>query len=200
MDQDNEIDDSAFKLLIIGNSDVGKSCILLRFCDGEFVQNPGTTIGVDFRFSSIELDGEEAKLQIWDTAGQERFRTITSTYYRNADGVMVVYDVTNQSSFDQVKNWFREISSNAPQNVATILVGNKIDLESQRSISTKQGSNLANSLHSPFIEVSAKSGENILEAFRLAAKETKKKTENIKVPKEKNIVQFRKTNQKKSCC
>uniref|UniRef100_A0A8D3BL79 Si:dkey-16l2.16 n=1 Tax=Scophthalmus maximus TaxID=52904 RepID=A0A8D3BL79_SCOMX len=109
-----------FKLLIIGDSNVGKSSLLLRFADNSFSGSYITTIGVDFKIRTVDMEGERVKLQIWDTAGQERFRTITSTYYRNTHGVIIVYDVTNPESFVNVKRWLNEISQNC-DNVCKIL-------------------------------------------------------------------------------
>ncbi|XP_031682943.1 ras-related protein Rab-35 isoform X2 [Oncorhynchus kisutch] len=109
-----------FKLLIIGDSNVGKSSLLLRFADNSFSGSYITTIGVDFKIRTVDIDGERVKLQIWDTAGQERFRTITSTYYRNTHGVIIVYDVTNPESFVNVKRWLNEITQNC-DNVCKIL-------------------------------------------------------------------------------
>ncbi|KAJ5075258.1 small rab-related gtpase [Anaeramoeba ignava] len=186
------------KCLIIGNTRVGKSCILLRYCDGKFYVNPGLTIGVDFRFARTKVNENEVKLQIWDTAGQERFRTITSTYYRSADGIIVVYDVTNIDSFEQVKNWFLEISNNAPPNTAVILAGNKIDLEDQRAITYKEGKNFADSLNCPFMEVSAKTGENIPEIFELISVEMLKR--NKKRPKKQSLGFLTEEKNKKNCC
>ncbi|KAJ5068119.1 ras and ef-hand domain-containing protein [Anaeramoeba ignava] len=200
MDESRESESSSIlKVLIIGNSLVGKSCILLRFCDNEFVEDIGTTIGVDFRFASLTIQEEPVKLQIWDTAGQERFRTITSTYYRNADAIMIVYDITDKDSFAQVKNWFREISNNAPSNVTTILVGNKIDLENKRVISSDEGKSLAKSLRSPFIEVSAKMGDNIETAFSALTVEALKKIKPSRRRRKTTLVQFS-TQPKKKCC
>ncbi|XP_072456395.1 ras-related protein Rab-35 isoform X2 [Notamacropus eugenii] len=104
--------DHLFKLLIIGDSGVGKSSLLLRFADNTFSGSYITTIGVDFKIRTVEINGEKVKLQIWDTAGQERFRTITSTYYRGTHGVIVVYDVTSAESFVNVKRWLHEINQN----------------------------------------------------------------------------------------
>ncbi|CAN1275104.1 Ras-related protein RABE1a [Linum perenne] len=129
--------DYLIKLLLIGDSGVGKSCLLLRFSDGSFTTSFITTIGIDFKIRTIELDGKRIKLQIWDTAGQERFRTITTAYYRGAMGILLVYDVTDESSFNNIRNWIRNIEQHASDNVNKILVGNKADMdESKRSAKT----------------------------------------------------------------
>ncbi|KAJ6315781.1 hypothetical protein OIU78_019118 [Salix suchowensis] len=124
--------DYLIKLLLIGDSGVGKSCLLLRFSDGSFTTSFITTIGIDFKIRTIELDGKRIKLQIWDTAGQERFRTITTAYYRGAMGILLVYDVTDESSFNNIRNWIRNIEQHASDNVNKILVGNKADMDESK--------------------------------------------------------------------
>ena len=149
--------DYLFKLLLIGDSGVGKSCLLLRFADDTYTESYISTIGVDFvsaclatldvsrpcsdvcmqmcqKIRTIDLDGKTIKLQIWDTAGQERFRTITSSYYRGAHGIIVVYDVTDTDSFDNVKQWLHEIDRCACENVNKLLVGNKSDLTTKKAV------------------------------------------------------------------
>uniref|UniRef100_A0A1I8BTN2 Ras-related protein Rab-35 n=1 Tax=Meloidogyne hapla TaxID=6305 RepID=A0A1I8BTN2_MELHA len=137
--------DFLFKLLIIGDSGVGKSSLLLRFSDNTFSANYITTIGVDFKIRTITVKGYKVKLQIWDTAGQERFRTITSTYYRGTHGVVVVYDVTTPDSFANVKRWLHEIETNC-ENVQRILVGNKLDEPTRRVVSETEAKRFADSI------------------------------------------------------
>ncbi|KAI0890446.1 NCA2-domain-containing protein [Annulohypoxylon maeteangense] len=134
-----------------------------------------TTIGIDFKIRTIELDGKRVKLQIWDTAGQERFRTITTAYYRGAMGILLVYDVTDQRSFENIRTWFANVEQHATEGVNKILIGNKCDWEEKRVISTEQGEALAKELGIPFLEVSAKSNINIDEAFYSLAADIKKR-------------------------
>uniref|UniRef100_UPI0037E94032 ras-related protein Rab-35 isoform X1 n=1 Tax=Semicossyphus pulcher TaxID=241346 RepID=UPI0037E94032 len=151
-----------FKLLIIGDSNVGKSSLLLRFADNSFSGSYITTIGVDFKIRTVDIDGERVKLQIWDTAGQERFRTITSTYYRNTHGVIIVYDVTNPESFVNVKRWLNEISQNC-DNVCKILVGNKNDDPARKQVDTQDAVRFGESMGVRVFETSAKENINVEE-------------------------------------
>jgi len=126
--------DYLIKLLLIGDSGVGKSCLLLRFSDDSFTPSFITTIGIDFKIRTIDLDGKRIKLQIWDTAGQERFRTITTAYYRGAMGILLVYDVTDEKSFGNIRNWIRNIEQHATESVNKILIGNKCDMVDKKVI------------------------------------------------------------------
>ncbi|KAG6749261.1 hypothetical protein POTOM_046304 [Populus tomentosa] len=161
--------DYLFKLLLIGDSGVGKSCLLLRFADDSYIESYISTIGVDFKIRTVEQDGKTIKLQIWDTAGQERFRTITSSYYRGAHGIIVgdhvVYDVTDQESFNNVKQWLNEIDRYASDNVNKLLVGNKSDLTSNKVVSYEQAKAFADEIGIPFMETSAKDATNVEQAF-----------------------------------
>ncbi|KAJ2080831.1 ras GTPase [Coemansia sp. RSA 988] len=165
--------DYLFKLLLIGDSGVGKSCLLLRFADDTYTESYISTIGVDFKIRTIELDGKTVKLQIWDTAGQERFRTITSSYYRGAHGIIVVYDVTDSETFGNVKQWLQEIDRYASEGVNKLLVGNKSDLE--RSVDFTEANEFAESLSIPFLETSAKNSSNVESAFMTMAKQIKER-------------------------
>ncbi|VDD83920.1 unnamed protein product [Mesocestoides corti] len=157
--------DYIFKLLLIGDSGVGKSCLLLRFSDDVYTDNFISTIGVDFKIRTIELDGHHVKLQIWDTAGQERFRTMTVAYYRGAHGIIVVYDITSEESFQNVETWLEEIKRYARPDVTKIVVGNKSDLTDQRVVSYEQGKQFAANLGLQFLETSAKDSSNVEQAF-----------------------------------
>lgn len=165
--------DYLFKLLLIGDSGVGKSCLLLRFADDTYTESYISTIGVDFKIRTIELDGKTIKLQIWDTAGQERFRTITSSYYRGAHGIIVVYDVTDQESFNNVKQWLQEIDRYASENVNKLLVGNKCDLTTKKVVDFTTAKEYADQLGVPFLETSAKNATNVEQAFMTMAAEIK---------------------------
>ena len=161
--------DLLFKIVLIGDTGIGKSCILLRFADDSFTDSYITTIGVDFRFRTLTINNKTVKLQIWDTAGQERFRTITSAYYRGADGIIVCYDCTEPSTFDNIDDWLTEVNRYANEKTCKILVGNKCDLESQRRISTERGQRKADDLGIPFLETSAKDAVNVEKVFVLMA-------------------------------
>ncbi|KAI0242783.1 Ras-related protein Rab-35 [Lamellibrachia satsuma] len=156
--------DHLFKLLIIGDSGVGKSSLLLRFSDNTFSGTYITTIGVDFKIRTVDVDGEKVKLQIWDTAGQERFRTITSTYYRGTHGVIVVYDVSSGESFANVKRWLHEIDQNC-EVANRILVGNKDDDPERKVVLTEDAQKFADQMGIQLFETSAKENINVEEMF-----------------------------------
>jgi len=169
-------DTSTFKLLLIGDSGTGKSSLLLRFTDDAWVDPEETraTIGVDFKVKVVEVDGRRYKLTIWDTAGQERFRTLTSSYYRGAQGVVLVYDITNRASFDHLTTWFTELETySTTPSVVTILVGNKLDRvtstsgdqDSTRQVSRKEGEAYARKMSAMFIETSARTRQGVRETF-----------------------------------
>lgn len=164
--------------MLIGDSGVGKSCLLLRFADDTYTESYISTIGVDFKIRTIELDGKTIKLQIWDTAGQERFRTITSSYYRGAHGIIVVYDSTDQETFANVKQWLNEIDRYATDNVQKLLVGNKCDLTDKKVVETSTAKEFADNLGISFLETSAKTAKNVEQAFMTMAADIKRSMAN----------------------
>ncbi|BGO96156.1 hypothetical protein NBRC10512_002462 [Rhodotorula toruloides] len=168
--------DLLFKLLLIGDSGVGKSCLLLRFADDTYTESYISTIGVDFKIRTIELEGKTVKLQIWDTAGQERFRTITSSYYRGAHGIIVVYDVTDADTFSNVKQWLQEIDRYACEGVNKLLVGNKSDLTSKKVVEYNVAKEFADQIGVSLLETSAKNATNVEQAFLTMAKQIKDRT------------------------
>ena len=144
-----------YKYIIIGDSGVGKSCILMQFTQNEFDVNKENTVGVEFGNKIIEVDGQPTKLQIWDTAGQEQFKSITRSYYRAVAGALLVYDVTNEQSFLNVKNWLEEARANANPELVILLCGNKVDMEDKRVIPAERGRKLAELNGILFMETSA---------------------------------------------
>ncbi|XP_006045257.1 ras-related protein Rab-37 isoform X1 [Bubalus kerabau] len=162
------------KVMLLGDSGVGKTCFLIRFRDGAFLS--GTfiaTVGIDFRNKVVTVDGVRVKLQIWDTAGQERFRSVTHAYYRDAQALLLLYDITNKSSFDNIRAWLTEIHEYAQRDVVVMLLGNKADVSSERVIRSEDGEMLAREYGVPFMETSAKTGMNVELAFLAIAKELK---------------------------
>ena len=157
--------DYLFKVLLIGDSGVGKSSLLLKFTDRVFTDHYISTIGVDFKIQTLQLDDKIIKLQLWDTAGQERFRTITTSYYRGAHGIIIVFDITDKESFANIKTWITEIDRFASDNVCKILIGNKSDLEKQREVSIEDAKELANKYKIDYIEASAKDSTNVQQLF-----------------------------------
>ncbi|KAL6749451.1 Rab8/RabE-family small GTPase [Haematococcus lacustris] len=168
--------DVLVKLLLIGDSGVGKSCVLLRFSDDSFTSSFITTIGIDFKIKKLVLDNKLVKMQIWDTAGQERFRTITSAYYRGAMGILLVYDITDEASFNNIRNWMRNIEQHASDTVNKILVGNKSDMaEEKRAVPYSRGKALADEYRIQFFETSAKENVNVEEVFTAIALDVMKR-------------------------
>jgi small GTP-binding protein len=157
--------DFVVKVIIVGSSGAGKSCMLLRFVDDVFGTNFIATIGLDFKIKTIEIDGKRVKLQIWDSAGQERFFAILPSYYRNAHAVMLVYDVTDEQSFLAVSRWSKQISEHAHADIPRTIIANKIDLVTDRRITEKQGNELAQEIGATYFETSCKTAQNINLAF-----------------------------------
>jgi len=167
--------DYLFKIVVIGDCGVGKTCVVQRFKGGNFIERHGNTIGVDFAMKEIVIDGKKIKLQIWDTAGQERFRTITQSYYRSAHGVILVYDLTKRSSFLNIQRWMEEVRRYTASNVLIMLIGNKCDLETLREVETLEAQVVAERTPEilTVLETSARDDTNVTEAFTCMAKHLK---------------------------
>ena len=153
------------KIIIVGNSNVGKTNIVTRYVKGEFSNEYMITIGMDFLTCNLELDNKIFKLRLWDTAGSEKFRSVTRGYYSNTCYALIVYDITDDSSFNSVKQWIEDVQSFANKGTNLVLVGNKVDLNNKRKISKEEGQNLATEYGMDFYESSALTGENINDIF-----------------------------------
>ena len=162
--------DYLIKILTIGESGVGKTCLISRYNRDEFSENHLSTIAIDFKMKNAEINGRRVKIQIWDTAGQERFATLTNGFFKGSDGILVTYSVTDEKSFENVNKWMAQIKERAPADVRILLAGNKNDDIKNRKISLEEGRNLANKYGIPFFETSAKNGQNVATVFeKLAA-------------------------------
>ncbi|XP_031841047.1 ras-related protein ORAB-1-like [Nomia melanderi] len=161
---------ATYKVLMLGDSNVGKTCIVHRYCDERYYDTYISTLGVDYKQKIINLDGTPIKLQIWDTAGQERFRTLCSAYYRGAMGILLMYDVTSLDSFNHLSYWLQSIEEYASSDVVKVLTGNKCEVTTQRAVDAEKGQKIADNFDMPFFEVSCKENINIEEAFLTLAR------------------------------
>ena len=187
-----------YKILLLGDSSVGKTCFLMRYTDNTFQEIHMSTIGLDYKLKNVQLDdGKMVKIQIWDTAGQDRFRSITKNYYKGAHGIILIYDITNKKSFDNVRNWINQIKEEVSDKVSIVLVGNKVDDEQHRIVKTEDGEKIAKEFGLLFFECSAKSGINIDSTFNELVKKT---VENYSKIKDKGEKLNNKKNGKKGCC
>lgn len=157
--------DYMFKLLIIGNSSVGKTSFLFRYADDSFTSAFVSTVGIDFKVKTVFRNDKRVKLQIWDTAGQERYRTITTAYYRGAMGFILMYDITNEESFNAVQDWVTQIKTYSWDNAQVVLVGNKCDMPNERVVAAERGKQFADHLGLEFFETSAKENVNVKQVF-----------------------------------
>jgi Ras-related protein Rab-1A len=169
---------TTFKLLVVGDAGVGKTCLITRFVDDTFTSTVKSTIGVDFKSTSIEIDGKAVQLQVWDTAGQERFRALTTSYYRGAHGVVLVYDVTDQSSFDHLASWIKDVDLYSGEEVVKLLIGNKNDVDG-KVVDPEPARAFAAENNMLFMEASAFSALNVSAAFKLLVAEVMHQADTI---------------------
>ncbi|KAM9320156.1 ras-related protein Rab-42 [Gastrophryne carolinensis] len=165
--------DFQFRVLLLGDSGVGKTSLLRRYTNEEFAESTGPTVGVDFccRIEEPE-DGVKVRLQFWDTAGQERYRAVTRSYYRNAACVVLLFDLTAHKTFESIQNWYQEVMERAqPQPLLFLLLGTKSDLREKRDVTREEAQNLAISMNAPYLETSARTGSNISAALSLLCRE-----------------------------
>ncbi|GLT97074.1 hypothetical protein SLE2022_146590 [Rubroshorea leprosula] len=204
--------DYLFKVVLIGDSGVGKSNLLSRFTRNEFCLESKSTIGVEFATRTLQVEGRTIKAQIWDTAGQERYRAITSAYYRGALGALLVYDVTKPTTFENVSRWLKELRDHADSNIVIMLIGNKTDLKHLRAVATEDAQSYAEREGLSFIETSALEAVNVEKAFQMILSEIYRKISkkslsseepaaaNIKEGKTINVGAASEANAKKPCC
>ena len=197
-------EDIVYKVLLLGDSTVGKTCFLLRYCDKTFQDAHLSTIGLDYRVKTMTLKNKKnIKLQIWDTAGQDRFRAITKNYYKGANGIILIYDVTNLQTYENVKNWITQIREETNPNVVIYLAGNKIDIpEEERAVKTEEGKEIANEYKLQFKETSAKDGINVNEVFQELVEKIDEVNSKLEVskPEPKNKLYSPGKKKKSSCC
>ena len=199
-DEDSEDYYRLYKILVLGDSAVGKTCLLLRYCDDHFQETHLTTIGLDFRIKTIELEkGKKIKVQIWDTAGEDRFRAITRNYYKGANGILLVFDVTDEQSFEHIKNWIEKIKEETQEGIIIYLVGNKIDNEEGRIISKEKAKKLGEEFNLTYFETSAKKSIGVNEAFISLIKEIHNNYEKKNESQEVNMISLKKKKKKKCC-
>ncbi|XP_053570980.1 ras-related protein Rab-10 isoform X1 [Bombina bombina] len=184
------------KLVMTGDSDVGKTCIVTRFTDNT-VPSYISTVGIDFKTKTIHIDGNTLKLQIWDTAGQERFHTLSVSYFRGAQGFVLVYDITNLNSFRNIAVWMKDIQMKAGEDVEVVLLGNKCDKEDEREVSKEKGEKLAWEFGIPFFETSAKENINIENAFLILAEAIYAKRSSLL--RNHNVVSLKERKKKSEC-
>ena len=159
--------DKTCQILLLGDTQVGKTCLINRYTNGVFKEEYTSTVGIDFYTKPEEINNKTVQVKIWDTVGQERFRALTPSFLRNAEGVVIVFDVTSQDSFDNVKGWINSIKSNLGEKIIPIIiVGNKIDMENMREISKEDGNKTASENGFKYFETSAKTGKGVDEAFK----------------------------------
>lgn len=192
----------SYKVLLLGNSSVGKTCILLRYSEDKFTEEYDVTIGLNYRTKDLELKNKtKIKMQIWDTSGEEKFKAIAKNFYREAHGVLLVYDICDRNSFKEVKNWISQIFENSGnEDIVIVLAGNKIDRVNDRLITKEEGEAVAREYDIPFFECSAKNNDNINEVFEVIANRVFDKLKKNRKNSGKGINLGEENKKKGGCC
>ena len=200
---EEEAYDERIRIMLLGDSNVGKTSILKRYCKNQFSESYISSVGIDFETKYIKVDEKTINLQIWDTAGQERYKVICKNYYNKSDGFIIVYDITNKSSFDSIVNWVEDIKELASNDNKNIILGNKCDLESERKINKEEGDNLAKKYNCQFFEVSAQNGKNIDKSFLCLVQSILKDVNNSYSSRRGSQIDkqsYSANNKKRKCC
>ena len=194
--------DEKIKLMVIGETRVGKTALIKKYTKNVFGGTYLTTVGIDFQEKIINVEEKSVKLQIWDTAGQERFRNIAKSYFHTSDGFLLVYDISCKDSFEKLNFWYEQIKLNAPENTKCVVAGNKCDLEEKRQVNKNEGENFAKTYNIDFYETSAKDGINVDEVFQTLASEIMKdiKKNGSKNKRSSQVLKKNTKSKKKSCC
>ena len=194
--------DEKIKLMVIGETRVGKTALIKKYTKNVFGGAYLTTVGIDFQEKIINVEEKSVKLQIWDTAGQERFRNIAKSYFHTSDGFLLVYDISCKDSFEKLNFWYEQIKLNAPENTKCVVAGNKCDLEEKRQVNKNEGENFAKTYNINFYETSAKDGINVDEVFQTLANEIMKdiKKNGSKNKRSSQVLKKNTKSKKKSCC
>ena len=194
--------DQKIKIMIIGETLVGKTAIITGYTKKVFGETYLSTVGIDFQNKPLNINGKKINVEIWDTAGQERFRNIAKNYFQSSDGFLLVYDITNKETFDKLNDWYDQIKTNAPENSKCMIVGNKSDLEENRQVKKEEGEKFANDKNLKFYETSAKDDKNINIVFETLSKEIVNDEKTVKRNKRSSQVLKKKNTkvEKKNCC
>ena len=204
MEEDFSIEDeyNKIKIMLIGDSTVGKTSLIRKYCENEFSETYITTVGIDFQIKYLDINNKKIKLQIWDTAGQERYQTVAKNYFNSSNGFIIVYDIAQRSTFDSVYNWVEQIKELAPSHIKIVIFGNKTDLNSNRVIKIKEGKELGEKFNFKFFETSAKTGQNLNEGFEYLVKEILGDIDPVKRSRKegKKLINKNQKDKKSSCC
>ena len=210
MDESSSIEeedyDEKLKLMILGDSSVGKTSLLKKYCKNEFSHSYITTVGIDFQVKLLNINDKKIKIQIWDTAGEERYRVVAKNYFNTSDGFIIMYDITNRESFDDITNWIEQIRDSTPNYKKSVLFGNKSDLNKLRNVQINEGKELAQKNDFKFFETSAKDGLNLNEGIESLVKDVLEDIDSIKLKRRNttSLKEKKKNNVKKKvkepCC